>query len=83
MGLGTLEVNLDKAASSLPDLGSLVKMFTGGDKKNETGGGQTQQQGGSASDNTGSATPVKTGDLILTAEHLMYQERQVSLSNRI
>ena len=63
MGLGTLKSNLDKAASSLPDLGSLVKMFTGGDKKNETGGGQTQQQGGSASDNTGSATPVKTGDL--------------------
>ena len=66
MGLGALKSNLDKAASSLPDLGSLVKMFTGGDKKNETGGGQTQQQGGSASDNTGSATPsgsVKTGDL--------------------
>ena len=63
MGLGTLKSNLDKAASSLPDLGSLVKMFTGGDKKNETGDGQTQQQGGAASDNTGSATPVKTGDL--------------------
>ena len=66
MGLGALKSNLDKAASSLPDLGSLVKMFTGGDKKNETGGGQTQQQGGSASDNTGSAAPsgsVKTGDL--------------------
>ena len=68
MGLGALKSNLDKAASSLPDLGSLVKMFTGGDKKNETGDGQTQQQGGAASDNTGSATPapsgsVKTGDL--------------------
>ena len=44
MGLGALKSNLDKAASSLPDLGSLVKMFTGGDKKNETGDGQTQQQ---------------------------------------
>lgn len=65
MGLGALKSNLDKAASSLPDLGSLVKMFTGGDKKNETGDGQTQQQGGAASDNTGSATigSVKTGDL--------------------
>ena len=68
MGLGALKSNMDKAASSLPDLGSLVKMFTGGDKKNEKGDGQTQQQGGSASDNTGSATPapsgsVKTGDL--------------------
>ena len=68
MGLGALKSNLDKAASSLPDLGSLVKMFTGGDKKNEKGDGQTQQQGGAASDNTGSASPapsgsVKTGDL--------------------
>ena len=64
MGLGTLKSNLDKAASSLPDLGSLVKMFTGGDKKNETGDGQTgQTEGfGSADNTTGSnVTPIDTG----------------------
>jgi len=60
MGLGALKSNMDKAASSLPDLGSLVKMFTGGDKKNEKGDGQTQQQGGSAPAPSGS---VRTGDL--------------------
>ena len=64
MGLGALKSNLDKAASSLPDLGSLVKMFTGGDKKNETGDNmQGQDNGfGSADDNTGSnVTNTNTG----------------------
>ena len=64
MGLGTLKSNLDKAASSLPDLGSLVKMFTGGDKKNETSDSQTGQDGGfgSADNTTGSnVTPIDTG----------------------
>ena len=64
MGLGSLKANLDKAASSLPDLGSLVKMFTGGDKKNETSDSQTGQDGGfgSADNTTGSnVTPIDTG----------------------
>ena len=46
MGLGSLKANLDKAASSLPDLGSLVKMFTGGDKENEKGDNTQGQDNG-------------------------------------
>ena len=64
MGLGSLKANLDKAASSLPDLGSLVKMFTGGDKENEKGDNtQGQDNGfGSADNNTGSnVTNTNTG----------------------
>jgi len=64
MGLGALKSNLDKAASSLPDLGSLVKMFTGGDKENESSDSQTgQTEGfGSADTTTGSnVTPIDTG----------------------
>jgi len=64
MGLGALKSNLDKAASSLPDLGSLVKMFTGGDKENEKGDNmQGQDNGfGSADNNTGSnVTNTNTG----------------------
>ena len=60
MGLGDLKSNLDKAASSLPDLGSLVKMFTGGDKKNETSDSQTGGFG-SADTTTGNVAPIDTG----------------------
>ena len=64
MGLGGLKSALDTAGAKLPDLGSLVKMITGGDKKNETGDGQTgQTEGfGSADNTTGSnVTPIDTG----------------------
>jgi hypothetical protein len=36
MGLGGLKSALDTAGSKLPDLGSLVKMITGGEDKKET-----------------------------------------------
>jgi len=48
MGLGGLKSKLDGAASKLPDLGSLVKMFTGGGKEDESKD--------KASDQTGSST---------------------------
>ena len=68
MGLGGLKSNLDRAASKLPDLGSLVKMFTGGGKEDESKDKASDQTGTStgygsdvaAGDSLGS---VKTGDL--------------------
>jgi len=65
MGIGGLKSNLDKAASKLPDLGSLVTMVTGGDKKkeNETSQGQTGSSTGVGSDTQagGDVTNTDTG----------------------
>jgi len=65
MGISGLKSKLDKAASKLPDLGSLVTMVTGGDKKkkNETSQGQTGSSTGVGSDTQagGDVTNTDTG----------------------
>ena len=65
MGLGGLKSKLDGAASKLPDLGSLVKMFTGGGKEDESKDKASNQTGTSGSDVAAGGSPgsVKTGDL--------------------
>ena len=58
VGLGGLKSNIDSVASKLPDLGSIVKMITGGDKEN---GNQTQQQGEQGGDSSIKTSSIKTG----------------------
>ena len=57
MGLGGLKSKLDGAASKLPDLGSLVKMFTGGGKEDESKDKALDQTGTS----TGYGSDVPAG----------------------
>ena len=67
IGLGGLKSNIDSVASKLPDLGSIVKMITGGDKENQKQGQQQGEQGDDSSIKTSSIKngPITTGDLDL------------------
>ena len=67
VGLGGLKSNIDSVASKLPDLGSIVKMITGGDKESVNQGQQQGEQGDDSSIKTSSIKngPITTGDLDL------------------
>ena len=67
VGLGGLKSNIDSVASKLPDLGSIVKMITGGDKESVNQGQQQGEQGDDSSIKTSSIKngPIMTGDLDL------------------
>jgi len=67
VGLGGLKSNIDSVASKLPDLGSIVKMITGGDKESVNQGQQQGEKGDDSSIKTNSIKngPITTGDLDL------------------
>ena len=74
VGLGGLKSNIDSVASKLPDLGSIVKMITGGDKESVKQGQQQGEQGGdspikTSSIKTGSTDTgsIETGDIDLNS----------------
>jgi hypothetical protein len=79
MGLGGLTSGLNSMASKLPDLGEIVKKFTGGDKEDKaavsdpaaTGGGASTSGGSGDGKRLGNFDVKKSGDIVNIGKDLI------------